>query len=149
MTHGDHRPAGPPDVTVRCSQDPELVVRLSGRRSADQYETVFGVEALAGGLRAEIPDVTVTTWDAAGDLAAFLQTLADDFRGWTGERTWHTDQLTLGAIFRSGGRVELTWTLRPWSSHPPGWETSVTTWIEGGQQMTRLAAGIRAFLARP
>ncbi|MGJ6963986.1 DUF6228 family protein [Streptosporangium sp. G11] len=149
MDHEEHEQAGPLNVTVRCSQDPDLVVRLTGREFVDSDETAFTIEAQADGLRATIPGATVAIWDGAGDMASFLRTLADDFRGWTGERTWHTNQLTLVAVFHSGGHVELTWTLRPWSSHQAAWEASITTWIEGGQQMTSLAADIRAFFARP
>jgi len=53
--------------------------------------------------------------------------------------------LKLTAAFHSGGHVELCWTIRPWITRY-GWEAPVTTWIEGGQQMTELAAAVRAFL---
>ncbi|MFC6073432.1 DUF6228 family protein [Microbispora bryophytorum] len=137
-----------PDVLVRCSQDVDLLIRLSNRQFIDSDETVFSIEAMADGLRVAIPDVTVAIWDGAGDLAAFLQQLADDFRGWPGKRVWHTNQLTLEAGFHSGGHVELTWKLRPWSSQQAAWETSITTWIEGGQQLTALASDVQTFLAR-
>lgn len=78
-------------MTVRCSQDPELVIQLRDRQFIDCDETVFAIEAHADGLQATIPDVAITIWDGAGDMAAFLQQLAEDFRGWPGERTWHTN----------------------------------------------------------
>ncbi|MFE3116564.1 DUF6228 family protein [Streptomyces niveus] len=44
-----------------------------------------------------------------------------DYRGWDGERSWRTDDadLTVAAVFRSGGYVGLTWTMRPLPE--PGW----------------------------
>jgi hypothetical protein len=103
----------------------------------------------ANGLRAAVRDVTIAIWDRTGDLPGFLQQLADDFRGWPGKRTWRNNQLTIDATFRSGGHVELKWKLRPWTSQQAAWEASVTTWIEGGQQLAALASDVRAFLALP
>ncbi|MCP2342204.1 hypothetical protein FHU30_007596 [Actinomadura rupiterrae] len=54
----------------------------------------------------------------------------------------------LQAVFQSGGRIELTWKLRAWAAQQAAWEASVTTWIEGGQQLTALASDVEAFLAR-
>lgn len=148
MDHEDHEHPELPKVAIRCSQDPHCVVRLSDRQFIDADETVFTIEAQADGLQAMIPYATVAIWDGAGDMATFVQGLADDFRGWEGDRTWHTNQLTLTAAFHSGGHVELTWKLRPWSPQQAAWEASLTTWIEGGQQLTSLASDLRAFLAR-
>jgi hypothetical protein len=74
--------------------------------------------------------------------------LAADFRGWAGTRSWEASHLKLTAAFHSGGHVELCWTIRPWTARHD-WEASLTTWIEGGQQMTELAAAIKAFLTQP
>lgn len=53
----------------------------------------------------------------------------------------------MSAVFRSGGHVGLTWTVRPWPRAAGGWSASATTWLEAGEQMTALAADIRRFLA--
>ncbi|MFJ9560202.1 DUF6228 family protein [Streptomyces fuscichromogenes] len=86
-------------------------------------------------------------WDS--DLTAFLEELAADYRGWDGERSWQTNDrdLTVSAVFRSGGHVGLTWTVRPWPRAAGGWSASATTWLEAGEQMTALAADIRRFLS--
>ncbi|WP_405149811.1 DUF6228 family protein [Sphaerisporangium sp. NBC_01403] len=55
---------------------------------------------------------------------------------------------TLRATFHSGGHVELTWTLRRWSSRQDSWEASITTWLDAGEQLTTLAADVRAYLHR-
>ncbi|WP_425464086.1 DUF6228 family protein [Nocardia pseudobrasiliensis] len=65
-------------------------------------------------------------------LLEFLDGLAADFRGWTGERIWRTNHLTLDASFGSGGHIQLDWTLCPTTISPP-WRTTVTTCIEAGE----------------
>ncbi|MEV4253199.1 DUF6228 family protein [Spirillospora sp. NPDC049652] len=149
MDHEDPALSGSPQVTVRCARTPRMVVQLADRQFIDDYETVFALGVQADGLHATIPDLTLARWDPDGGLDGFLQTLVDDFRGWTGDRSWNTNQLMLQATFRSGGHIELVWTLRPWPSQQGRWTTSVTTWLEGGEQMNALAADVAAFLARP
>jgi hypothetical protein len=92
--------------------------------------------------------VFVYVWDAQY-LPDFLDGLAADFRGWEGSRSWAANHLKLTADFHSRGHVELRWALRPWDSRRDSWEATVTTWLEAGQQISGLAADVRAFLARP
>jgi hypothetical protein len=137
-----------PEVIVRSQKAPDVSVRLVDPQFVDEHETVFIVDAHADGLHARVRDMTVRVWDREY-LPDFLDGLAADFRGWTGERSWGTDQLTLRASFHSGGHVELTWILRPWAPHQNQWEASVITWVEGGEQLTAPAADVRDLLARP
>lgn len=78
-----------------------------------------------------------------------MEELASDYQGWEGERTWHTvdRDLAVSAVFRSGGYIGLTWTMRPWRNAAGDWSTSVTTWLEAGEQMSSFASDIRHFLA--
>jgi hypothetical protein len=137
----------PRAVTIRSQEDADVSVRLLDRHFIDEDETVFTIEAHADGLHACIRDVSVAVWDREY-LSTFLQDLAADFRGWAGERSWSTSHLALRAVFHSGGHVELTWILRPWSSGKDVWEASLTTWVEGGEQLTALAADVGTFLSR-
>ncbi|MFF4361298.1 DUF6228 family protein [Streptomyces sp. NPDC001604] len=68
--------------------------------------------------------------------------------GWDGVRTWQTldRDLAVSAVFRSGGHVGLTWTLRPWHSFPGSWSASVTIWLEAGEQLAAAASDTRHFL---
>jgi hypothetical protein len=139
--------AAAPEVTVRCGEHTAVSVRFFDRRREDRDSVHFVIEAHAPGLHARLEDVIAWIWDQ--DLARFLQQLADDFRGWRGERVWKTndDDLALRAVFVSGGHVRLTWTLRPWRASSVGrWEATVTTELEAGEQMAALAADIRYFL---
>ncbi|MFI2765740.1 DUF6228 family protein [Streptomyces echinatus] len=83
-------------------------------------------------------------------FAGFLDELVADYRRWDGERSWQTNDrdLTVSAVFRSGGYVGLTWALRPWPQAAGGWGASVTTWLEAGEQMAFLAADVRSFLTK-
>jgi hypothetical protein len=137
-----------PRVIVRSGQDPAVQVLLHDRQFTGQHETAFAVDLQAGGLAAHYRDITVAVWDPE-DLPGFIDGLAASFRGWSGTRSWAANHLKLTATFHSGGHVELRWMLRPWVSRQDSWEASVTTWLEAGQQMTVLAADIRAFLTRP
>jgi hypothetical protein len=135
-------------VIIRSGQDPAVRVRLHDRQFIDDDETAFAVDVDADGLTAHLGDVIIAVWNPPY-LSDFMDGLAADFRGWSGERSWSTNHLKLIAVFHSGGHIELRWTLQPWISRPDSWKASVTTWVEGGQQLTDLAADIRAFLTHP
>jgi hypothetical protein len=135
-----------PQVIIRSYENAAAQVRLHDRRFLGEYETTFAVDLHADGLDARIGEVSVTPWDSGG-LTGFMDGLAADFRGWAGTRSWAVNHLKLTAAFHSGGHVELCWTIMPWITRPD-WEASLTTWIEGGQQMTELAAAISAFLTQ-
>ncbi|WP_435972236.1 DUF6228 family protein [Streptomyces sp. Qhu_M48] len=94
-------------------------------------------------------ETSVRTWDGDG-LHSFLSSLAEDFRGWQGVRTWHSLEydLTLSAEHRSGGHVHLTWGIH---NRPPAeeWHFETTTVHAAGEDMQHLAAEIHALLISP
>ncbi|MGC0415684.1 DUF6228 family protein [Embleya sp. AB8] len=148
----------PYDVTVRCNDDRDARICLRGAVSPDDGPIVdytasrlvhYTVELYARGLTAHLDRVVGWTGEA-NEIDGFLTDLARDFGGWDGERSWHTDDrdLTLSAVFRSAGRVELTWQLRPWRAGDGRWVASVTTVLSAGEQLAALAADVRGFLAR-
>ncbi|MFJ8828187.1 DUF6228 family protein [Streptomyces sp. NPDC102467] len=147
MTSSDGAIDDKPDVTMRSMDNAAVGVRLSETQPFDEGCVQYVVEAWAPGLTARIDEVVAWIWDA--DLAAFISELAADFQGWEGERTWKTydGDLAVSAVFRSGGSIGLTWTLRPWPDVAGGWTASVTTWLEAGEQMSSLAADIQHFFA--
>lgn len=147
MTSLDGGPDDKPGVSIRCQDNAPVGVAFRDRFSFDADSVHYAVELEAPGLTARVGEVVAWIWDR--DLALFLEELATDYRGWDGERSWHTDDrdLAVSAVFRSGGNVGLTWTLRPWPQPCGGWSVSVTTWLEAGEQMASLAADMRYFLA--
>ncbi|MEV8405570.1 DUF6228 family protein [Streptomyces niveus] len=136
----------PESVIIRCQDNAAVGVTFRDRFSFDADSVHYAVELRAPGLNARVDEVVSWIWDS--DLAPFLAGLAADYRGWDGERSWRTDDaaLAVAAVFRSGGYVGLTWTLRPWPASGGRWGASVTTWVEGGEQLAAFAAGIRQFL---
>ncbi|MEU0911189.1 DUF6228 family protein [Streptomyces althioticus] len=90
---------------------------------------------------------TVETWGGDG-LDTFLASLAEDFRGWQGERIWHSlrHDLTISAEHHSGGYVQLRWVI---SDGAPAeeWRFETSTWHQAGEDMRTLAADIHAFIA--
>jgi len=144
----DHGITAAPQVIVRSGKDPAVRVLLHDRQFIDEDQTAFAVSLQASGLAAHFRDVIVGIWQPE-DLPGFIDGLAADFRGWSGCRSWTTNHLKIAATFHSRGHVELRWTLLPSDSRQDSWEASVTTWLEAGQQMTGLAADVRAFLTRP
>ncbi|MFI8103039.1 DUF6228 family protein [Streptomyces sp. NPDC086023] len=134
-------------VAVRCRRDASARVRFGGPRAVDADCVHHSVELQAPGLTARVDDVVA--WRREDGLAAFLDALAADYRGWDGARTWRTPDrdLAVSAVFGSGGHVGLTWTVRPWRHAAGDWSASVTVWLEAGEQMATLAADIRHLLA--
>jgi hypothetical protein len=146
MTSPDVRLDDKPSATVRCRESPSVDVTFCDRFTFDADSVHYAVELRAPGLTARVDEVVAWIWDS--DLTTFLEGLAAEYRGWDGERSWQTNDrdLSLSAVFRSGGHVGLTWSLRPWPQAAGGWGASVTTWLEAGEQMTTLAADVRHFL---
>ncbi|MFF5897599.1 DUF6228 family protein [Streptomyces argenteolus] len=134
-------------VTIRCQDNASVGVTFSNRFGFDEDIVHYAVELRAPGLTARVDEVAAWSWDS--DLVPFLAGLAADYRGWDGERSWQTSDrdLALSAVFRSGGHVGLTWTVRPWPKAAAGWSALVTTWLEAGEQMASLVADLRHFLA--
>ncbi|WP_020554040.1 DUF6228 family protein [Embleya scabrispora] len=148
----------PDDVIIRCNDNPAIRIRLRDAVSPDDEVAArypasrlvhYTVEIQAPGMAAHLDRVVGWTGEAR-EIAGFLTDLARDFGGWDGERRWHTDDrdLTVTAVFRSGGRVELTWELRPRRMGGCGWAASVTLVVEAGEQLAMLAADVRQFLSR-
>ncbi|MFK0061838.1 DUF6228 family protein [Streptomyces werraensis] len=146
MASSDRGTDDKPWVTIRCQDNPSVGVTFRDRFSFDADSVHYAVELRAPGLTARVNEVVAWIWDS--DLTTFLEYLAADYQGWDDERRWQTNDqdLTVSAVFRSGGYVGLTWVLRPWPQAAGGWSASATTWLEAGEQMTSLAADVRNFL---
>ncbi|MFC9398054.1 DUF6228 family protein [Streptomyces sp. NPDC057027] len=138
----------PTTVTARCRNNRSVSMRLCDPSRPDEGRVQYAVEASPPGLAMRVDEVV--TWTRGADLAPFLEGLAADYRGWNGQRIWQTNDrdLTVSAVFRSGGHVGPAWTLRPWRSAAGGWEASVTTRLDGGERTSALAVDVRRFLTQ-
>jgi hypothetical protein len=84
------------------------------------------------------------------DLPSWLSGLADEFRGWSGTKTWESleHDATIVATHDGVGHVSLLVTLRGPRGYEPGaWQASVTLSVDAGEDMARLARAATAFLA--
>ncbi|GAA4000453.1 DUF6228 family protein [Allokutzneria multivorans] len=137
---------------MRCMDDAEVRVgplRFAERHLAEDANDgrlFFLVEIVAPGLVARLEGVTNLA-DGMG-LPCFLGGL--DFRGWEGEKHWHSADRDVSVVARwnSRGHVELKWTLRPWRHSVTGeWSASAVTELEAGAEKDTLVAALHNFLA--
>lgn len=121
---------------------------LSDRRSLgdDPYNgSSFAAELHDDGLQV-IQSVYVFNfcWNA---LAAFFHDLADSWRGWDGEKSWHSIEhhLTITATSDPLGHCNLEFTLQ----HSPNFSWTVTVdgfRIDAGEDMAATAREVRAWV---
>nr|WP_107043040.1 DUF6228 family protein [Streptomyces roseoverticillatus] len=114
-------------------------------RSFGDDDPIFDFLVTARGQGVSV-EVSVRTLGGDG-LDAFLSSLAEDFRGWTGARTWRSleGDLSLSAEHGPGGYVRLTWGIH---DRPPSeeWHFETATVHAPGEEMRNLAAEIRTFV---
>jgi Family of unknown function (DUF6228) len=123
-----------------------VVVRLADRQAVDDDNITFTVTVEANRLSARVDIGDIGADD--DDLVRFFELLAADFHGWEGERVCYADHLAVHAEWHTRGHIRLTWNLRP-PQTGSGWDLSVTTWHEAGEQMKNLAVSFHHFLAAP
>lgn len=115
----------------------------------DGYVAVMPVELHDEGLsaRGEVK-LSRPTQAEEPDLVAFLQGLADDWRGWDGERGWRSldGKLRITARHDGKGHVSLGGALRGHSLSPDAWLARVFITVEAGEQLSSLVAELRSHL---
>ena len=124
-----------PTVEFRADDNRDLVVRLAGRPANTDGFGGFDVLVEADGVRAHRD---VLTYGGDG-LDAFFQSLAADWRGWDGTRTWDAVErgMTIEATHR-GSRVELLFVLRR-DYEPDAWELRIPIRVAPGETLLGLA----------
>ncbi|SCL64246.1 hypothetical protein GA0070604_5161 [Micromonospora eburnea] len=117
----------------------------------DGYVAVMQVELYDQGLTAGRGiELAWLTHAQEPDLVDFFQQLADDWRGWDGERSWRSLDATMRITAQHDGKghVTLGGTLHQDSYSPDGWLARVFITVEAGEQMTSLVADLRAHFGR-
>jgi len=79
------------------------------------------------------------------DLAVFVESLTDDWRGWTGSRRWESLEGELELIATHDGHVRLAVTLR--AANPSEWSATGTITIDPGEPLSAAARDVRALAA--
>jgi len=92
----------------------------------------------------------VAVYPHSTSLPAFVESLAADWRGWNGIRTWESmgGELAIGAQHDGGGHVSLGVTFRAPGHHPDdtAWSARAVFVLEAGEELTRLAADLTHLL---
>jgi hypothetical protein len=121
----------------------------------------FGSEATVIALSRETTDsvlVTITEGDLNArrvvhsahpggfdNLAAFFAGLADDWRGWEGERIYESLEHDLRFVAVHDGHIRLKVPL--WqSSDPNGWSVETRLILEPGEELARVAEDLARFV---
>ncbi len=83
-----------------------------------------------------------------GGPSGFLHLLYEDFRGWTGARTWRSleGELQLSAV-HEGHVVRMQWLMTNLSYTRPAWSFWLNTEHAPGEDMRRLSAEFHDLLA--
>lgn len=114
-------------------------------RPADDGLPWLSATLRGSGLHAALDAVTPHYVYVFDDLIDFLDGLARDWRGWSGERVYESLDHDLRLVAVHDGYVFIVVTLK----HGDGWRVTSTVSVEPGEQMTRVAAGMRELLSQP
>jgi hypothetical protein len=104
----------------------------------------FGIDLLSDGLTAS-RSVYIHSFDINA-LAAFFEDLADSWKGWEGEKSWHSieHELLITATSDALGHCLLTFTLRDGPNYT--WKTTVGGFeISAGEDMAAVAREMRSW----
>jgi hypothetical protein len=117
----------------------------------DGYVARLRVEVLDDGLSAETTaTIDRSTAGSADDLGTFLQQLADNWRGWPGNRVWHAleNEMTVDARHDGRGYVTLGVMLRRCRQAyiDDAWSARVVFTVEAGEEMSALAREVQSLL---
>jgi len=78
----------------------------------------------------------------------FVAELAESYEGWSGERTWESlsRDVTIKAVFRSRGYVDMKWSLVPRSMFVDWRAEVMVRGVQAGEDMRSLAAEMKTLL---
>ena len=141
------------------AEDDEAVVRLGGEggwvrlwNRTNPYEgDAYASETVSFCIAIGATDMTAALHGVMlfrDEPEKFVAELAESFTGWSGTKVWETPggDVRIGAVFRAGGHVDMTWTLAH-RQLGEEWSASVTVGrVHAGEEMRRFAADMRELL---
>lgn len=96
-----------------------------------------------------VPGLLATNrvWSHGGfaDLLRFFEGMADDWRGWDGERSYESLEGDLRLSARHDGHMRLVVELREWTG-PTGWTARADLILDPGEEATQTASSLRSLL---
>src|SRR5262245_26678387 len=130
--------AEPAILEIRSEENGDSVVRLSFEPDTEDPDlATFDVRLTADGLECER---TVSTTQDGNTLGRFAASLAEDWRGWEGTRTWESLWRDLRVEATHLGRaVELVFVLRP-EDREDAWEVRLPILLTPGESLRRVAS---------
>jgi Family of unknown function (DUF6228) len=128
-----------------------VVISTEGRRlqfarpvRADDEREPWSYDAA---VTIELTEASVNVWDYGAGPAAFFQLLADDWRGWDGERSWSSLEGQLAIKARHDGKGLIICEVAIGSVIPPTWSLQATMTFGAGAHMDEIAASVAEALA--
>lgn len=132
-------------AVLRLGDGSETTVTLRDVEHQDAAGSVrFLIVLESPGLRAAAP---VSTYESADHgLAAFIETLAVQWRGWSGVQTWDPHgTLSVEARHDDRGYAHVRFTLCE-HREPHGWTASIEISLTAGEELPGTAAALKALL---
>lgn len=114
------------------------------RRASDGAAEYVTAVLEVGGLNARV-EVVANYAQGFDDLVEFFRQLAQDWRGWAGERVWESVEGELSIAAAHRGHVELDVRLREGPHRR--WSARSTLLIEPGEELTRGARDLAGLFA--
>ena len=98
-------------------------------------------------LTVELTKASVSVWDYGAGPAGFFQSLADDWKGWDGERSWSSLEGQLVIEARHDGKGLIICEVAIGSKIPPAWSLRASTTFGAGTHMEEIASSVARALA--
>jgi hypothetical protein len=131
-------------VTEACVGGPGDALRLYGLTCENGKAVSVMAALVAPGLLAE-HRVWSSYWSGFADLIGFFRSLARDWRGWQGERTFRAMENDLHIVATHAGHVRLAVQLGP-GADVDGWIATTVIELDPGEQLTQVADEVEALL---
>jgi hypothetical protein len=127
-------------------EDPSVEIRSSRGRRSLRFHSRSG-DSFAASIEGDGPQATKSIWgytDCAF-LVQLFESIAGDWKGWQGERSWESIEhdLRLAITSSSTGRITILVTLRDYHEEQD-WEFTIPIFTEAGQ-LESIARQVGAF----
>jgi hypothetical protein len=132
-------------ATVEIGRSPERLILTDVQRGPDgvAFSMVVGVEL---GSLTTGREVVAHSRSGFADLPVFFADLAENWRGWSGTRTYESleHDFLLEAV-HTGSHVELSFTLQDPEFHG-SWSVRGRLTLDAGEELTRVSADLKELL---
>ncbi len=96
-------------------------------------------------LTTETGECTVGVWEYNSSLAAFVRSLADDWAGFEGERTYDSIEGHISLVCRHDGQGTVSCRVTIGQVWPPEWSMTADMEFGAGVHLERIAGDVERF----